>query len=88
MTVWAAGASTGYCVHGTSPCIGDPTRQLPACLPTEHHYCAHGIDARRSTSDGQHMCPYCRGVTRRTANPSTWRPRRRDIALATQETPA
>jgi hypothetical protein len=87
MTAWTSAAINGFCPHGSSPCRGDPTRQLAACHASEHHFCAHGIDARDSTSEGQHRCPYCRGVTRREKNRDTWRPRRTDIALPTEETP-
>lgn len=82
MSAWtSSGAINGYCAHGQSPCTGNPSEQLAACLASEHHYCAHGIDARTSTKEGSHKCPYCRGVTRRERNPDTWRPRRPDIAL-------
>ena len=77
MSTWTAPAATGYCSHGQSPCTGDPTRDLAACLPAEHHHCGHGVDARRVTRDGAHTCPYCRGVTRRSKNLETWRPARR-----------
>jgi hypothetical protein len=82
---WRGAATTGYCVHAQSPCRGDPDRQLPACLASEHHYCGHGVDSRQVTSDGQPRCSYCRGVTRREKNRDTWRPRRPDIALPTEE---
>lgn len=68
---------TTYCLHGQAPCTGNPTTNLAPCLPTEHHYCSHGYDTRRATSDGQPRCPHCRGVTRAHANPDTYR-RRRD----------
>ena len=73
---WTAGAATGYCEHGKSPCQGSPERQLAACHASEHRFCAHGVDARATTKDGEIRCSYCRGVTRRFRNADTWRPAR------------
>ena len=75
-TLATALAMTGYCTHGSSPCTGNPTADVAPCLPTEHHYCGHGYNAKQATNDGQPRCPYCRGVTRRERNPDTYRPRR------------
>jgi hypothetical protein len=70
---WRSDALTRYCAHGSPEpsCEGD--RCYAPCLPTEYVYCAHGIDARARTSTDEPRCAWCRGITRRLRNPSTWR---------------
>jgi hypothetical protein len=66
-------AATGYCQHGRSHCEGDLTKGIAGCLPGEFNYCAHGVFTGRSTTSGEHRCPYCRGVTRMERNRDTYR---------------
>ena len=63
-----------FCVHGQPEPMCEGTRLTAPCLPSEYTYCAHGVDQRKRTKDGASHCSYCRGVTRRHANPDTWRP--------------
>jgi hypothetical protein len=65
----------GYCTHGSTFCVGSPDRGLPPCLPSEHIYCAHGVDQRTTTSRFEQRCPYCRGVRASQVNRTTYNPR-------------
>ena len=72
----SAPTQPGYCPHGGYPCTGNPDAGLPPCPGSDHHYCAHGFDQRRRTSEGEPLCPYCRGVTAPRVNPETYSRRR------------
>lgn len=84
---WRSAPATGYCPHGAPLCTGNPAQGVAPCLPVDHHYCGHGYDANLVTKDGQPRCPDCRGVTRSSRNPDTFRRWRdtRQPALSEQE---
>lgn len=67
----------GWCQHGERPCGGNPDSGLAPCAGSDHHYCPHGWDARRQTTDHEPRCPTCRGITRPQRNRDTYRPARR-----------
>lgn len=64
---------TRYCPHGSPQPACDGDRLSAPCLDGEYVYCVHGVDLRRQTRNGEPHCPWCRGITRRQRNPSTWR---------------
>jgi hypothetical protein len=66
-----------YCEHGNSDAGGcEGGRGYGPCAPGEFVYCAHGVDVRMVTKDGSPCCAWCRGVSRRQANRSTYYPPR------------
>lgn len=62
-----------YCPHGEPEPLCDGGRGAAPCLSAEYVYCAHGVDSRQRTKEGEARCAYCRGITRRYRNPDTWR---------------